>query len=71
MFNHSHMDQNVGWTRELENELVVYRALRDIREGEELCISYGDHLTFIDADKEAHDDAIEQAEDLLAKIELV
>jgi len=71
MFNHSHMDQNVGWTRELENKLVVYRALRHIREGEELCISYGDHLTFIDADKEAHDDAIEQAEDLLAKIELV
>lgn len=51
MFNHSTHDQNVGWKRDLEREVVVYRALRDIREGDELCISYGDHLTFEDADR--------------------
>jgi len=50
MFNHSSQRQNVGWMRDLEREVVVYRALRDIGEGEELCISYGDHLTFEDAD---------------------
>lgn len=50
MFNHSTRDQNVGWKRDLQREVVVYRALRDIRAGEELCISYGEHLTFEDAD---------------------
>lgn len=28
----------------------MYTALRDVQMGEELCISYGDHLTFVDAD---------------------
>ncbi len=50
MFNHSSQRQNVGWMRDLEREVVVYRALRDIGRDEELCISYGDHLTFEDAD---------------------
>lgn len=70
MFNHSTEDQNVGWKRDLENEVVVYRALRDIQEGEELCISYGDHLTFVDADAPSRKDDMEAAEDLLAKIAL-
>jgi hypothetical protein len=30
--------------------VIVYTALRDIRVGEELCISYGANLTFADAD---------------------
>ncbi|TKA42441.1 hypothetical protein B0A54_06891 [Friedmanniomyces endolithicus] len=50
MFNHSSQRQNVGWMRDLEREVVVYKALRDIGQDEELCISYGDHLTFEDAD---------------------
>ena len=50
MFNHSRHAQNVGWTRDVERSVIVYRALRDIDAGEELCISYGDHLTFVDAD---------------------
>ncbi|KAK5679790.1 hypothetical protein LTS10_007738 [Elasticomyces elasticus] len=56
-----------GWLRDLKNELVVYRALRDISEGEELCISYGAQLTFEDADKqdlEAEAEA-ETTEDIL------
>ncbi|KAK3647888.1 hypothetical protein LTR56_007862 [Elasticomyces elasticus] len=67
LFNHSTHHQNVGWLRDLKNELVIYCALRDISEGEELCISYGAHLTFEDADKqdlEAEAEA-ETAEDLL------
>ncbi|KAK5726508.1 hypothetical protein LTR17_012631 [Elasticomyces elasticus] len=65
MFNHSTQHQNVGWLRDLKNELIVYCALRDISEGEELCISYGDHLTFEDADKPEVEDDSETAEDLL------
>ncbi|KAK4549613.1 hypothetical protein LTR36_004914 [Oleoguttula mirabilis] len=70
MFNHSSEDQNVGWKRDLEHQLVTYSALRDIREGEELCISYGDHLTFVDADAPAQSGWIERPEDVLANIEL-
>ncbi|KAK1908556.1 hypothetical protein P3342_009406 [Pyrenophora teres f. teres] len=50
MFNHSTQEQNVGWMRDLRRQIITYRALRDIRRGEELCISYGSHLTFKDAD---------------------
>lgn len=72
MFNHSKRHQNVGWTRDLENEVVVYRALRDIAVGEELCISYGDHLTFQDAEaREEADDEAGRAEELLERIQLV
>ncbi|USP76775.1 hypothetical protein yc1106_04049 [Curvularia clavata] len=50
MFNHSTQEQNVGWIRDLGRKIIVYRALRDIPAGQELCISYGSHLTFKDAD---------------------
>ncbi|KAF2441627.1 SET domain-containing protein [Karstenula rhodostoma CBS 690.94] len=50
MFNHSSHEQNVVWDRDLLRQTITYRALRDIQAGEELCISYGDHLTFKDAD---------------------
>ncbi|KAJ6202016.1 hypothetical protein J3E72DRAFT_410453 [Bipolaris maydis] len=50
MFNHSTQEQNVGWMRDLCRKIIIYRALRDIPAGEELCISYGSHLTFKDAD---------------------
>lgn len=37
MFNHSSKMQNVGWKRDVENLLITYTALRDIKAGEELC----------------------------------
>lgn len=52
MFNHSTVNQNVGWERDVQNLLVTYIALRDIKAGEELCISYGQRLTFKDKDEE-------------------
>ncbi|KAK3710042.1 hypothetical protein LTR37_010473, partial [Vermiconidia calcicola] len=72
MFNHSSQHQNVGWKRDLEREVVVYRALWDIDEGEELCISYGDRLTFVDVEGPPTD-VIEEdtdAEEVLGRIEL-
>lgn len=51
MFNHSTLHQNVGWDRDLKNKLITYLTLRDIHEGEELCISYGQRLTFKDTDE--------------------
>ena len=54
MFNHSTRDQNVGWVRDTETDVIVYTALRDIKAGEELCISYGSaRLWFEDADAQA------------------
>ncbi|KAI1617582.1 hypothetical protein EDD36DRAFT_459266 [Exophiala viscosa] len=54
MFNHSTRAQNVGWKRNTETEVIVYTALRDIKAGEELCISYGHaRLWFKDADADA------------------
>jgi SET domain-containing protein len=51
MFNHSTRDQNVGWTRNTETDVIVYTALRDIKAGQELCISYGSaRLWFEDTD---------------------
>ena len=72
MFNHSTQDQNVGWTRDLEHQLVVYRALRDIAKGEELCISYGDHLTFVDADAALLSELpVERPEDVFAGLDVL
>ena len=52
MFNHSNINQNVVWIRDLEKSTVTYKTLRDIKQGEELCISYGDRLTFVDTEME-------------------
>lgn len=55
MFNHSTQRQNVGWIRNTETEVIVYTALRDIKAGEELCISYGSvRLWFQDSDAKAN-----------------
>lgn len=54
MFNHSNIHQNVGWERDLANKLITYTSLRDIKEGEELCISYGQRLTFKDTEEELY-----------------
>lgn len=50
MFNHSAIRQNIGWKRDLEAGVIVYSALRDIEQGEELLISYGSCLTFEDVE---------------------
>lgn len=39
MFNHSTYYQNVAWQRDVQKQVVVYRTLRDIKAGEELCKS--------------------------------
>lgn len=70
MFNHSTKCQNVGWKRDLQNNIITYRALRDIQEDEELCISYGNHLTFVDADNPHENGAAETEEDHLGRIQL-
>ncbi|KIW71404.1 hypothetical protein PV04_03578 [Phialophora macrospora] len=55
MFNHSTRNQNVGWIRNTETDVIVYTALRDIEAGEELCISYGSaRLWFPDADAQVN-----------------
>ncbi|GAB7342173.1 hypothetical protein MBLNU457_g0429t2 [Dothideomycetes sp. NU457] len=69
MFNHSTADQNVGWQRDVDKLLVTYRTLRDIAVGEELCISYGSRLTFVDADAPAPMDEGDGS-DLLGSIQL-
>ena len=70
LFNHSYRDQNVGWVRDTSAQCIKYRALRDIKAGEELCINYG-RLWFNDADfyngdtEESYD-----VEDLISSIEI-
>ncbi|RFU36104.1 hypothetical protein B7463_g167, partial [Scytalidium lignicola] len=70
MFNHSSLHQNVGWERDLTNLLITYTTLRDIRTGEELCISYGSRLTFKDTEAEAIQER-DDGEELLKSIELL
>jgi len=52
MFNHSSLNQNVVWMRDLDRLTITYKTLRDIKQDEELCISYGDRLTFVDTELE-------------------
>ena len=68
MFNHSHADQNVVWTRNLAQQTITYTAVRDITPDEELCISYGGNLWFKDAD--ALDAVMETEEDALGGIQV-
>jgi len=55
MFNHSR-NQNVGWKRDVHARVVRYQTLRDVRAGEELCISYGNRLTFEDTELDSGSD---------------
>jgi len=68
MFNHSFQRQNVGWKRDLDAQVVVYTALKDIEAGQELLISYGPHLTFVDIEKQEEQE--EEEEDPLGRIAL-
>lgn len=72
MFNHSRKEQNVVWDRDLARLLITYRASRLIRQGEELCISYGNHLTFEDVDevRERDERKPETEMDVLGSIEI-
>ncbi|KAI9643350.1 hypothetical protein NHQ30_007969 [Ciborinia camelliae] len=70
MFNHSALHQNVGWERDVEHLLMTYTALRDIKEGEELCISYGSRLTFEDTEADALKE-VEDENEILSRIELI
>jgi SET domain-containing protein len=71
MFNHSSDGQNVAWKRSLELEIITYTTLRAIEAGEELCISYGSHLWFEDADRAKERKApLETEHDLLEQIQL-
>ncbi|KAK7562709.1 hypothetical protein IWX49DRAFT_368126 [Phyllosticta citricarpa] len=67
MFNHRR-DQNVIWERDTERLVVTYTTARDIKEGEELCISYGDRLNFKDVD--APHEVEGDGSDMLNKIQL-
>jgi SET domain-containing protein len=77
MFNHSMHAQNVSWERDVESRCIIYKTLRNIEAGEELCISYG-RLWFVDSDADHRDsngndhdeDEDEDGLEALSKIEL-
>jgi len=67
----------VGWLRDVEREVVIYKTLRDVKAGEELCISYGapEYLTFVDVEGEAErardredEERQQSAEEVLGRI---
>ena len=69
LFNHSSLEQNVYWERDLQAQCVVYRALQDIKAGEELCINYG-RLWFVDYDATHMATRDEDGLEVLSKIDL-
>lgn len=71
MLNHSTVHQNVGWERDLNNLLITYTTLRDIKAGEELCISYGQRLTFKDTEEEQPANESEDWTEILNIIDLI
>jgi uncharacterized protein len=70
MFNHSTNDQNVVWERDVRRLVVTYKASRAMSAGEELCISYGSHLWFEDADAAADKEDVGDGSDILSKINI-
>lgn len=71
MFNHSTFHQNIGWERDLKNLLITYTTLREIKRGEELCISYGQRLTFKDTDPNPNEINDEDWRQVLNVIDLI
>ena len=66
MFNHKR-SPNVAWQRNIQTQSIRYFAIRNIVEGEELCISYGPKLWFDDADGTAtQEHAVEDVRDVLS-----
>lgn len=72
IFNHSTRRQNVSWQRDLQAEVIVYRTLRDVEAGEELCINYG-RLWFKDAEGEDGGSSSDEddPDQIIARIDLV
>lgn len=48
----------------------MYRTLRDVKQGEELCISYGSNLWFVDSDAASSSEEPEDPVAVLAQIDL-
>ncbi|KAF8474928.1 hypothetical protein BDZ91DRAFT_674929 [Kalaharituber pfeilii] len=71
MFNHSRIRQNVGWRRDIGAGTVTYLTIRDVKEGEELLISYGDKLWFKDVDCVDEAEQTPTAEDILGGVDLL
>ena len=69
LFNHSLLHQNVGWSRDVTGQCIIYRALRDIGAGEELCINYG-KLWFVDADEGQPQQHDSDNDEFLSSIEI-
>lgn len=76
MFNH-HRRNNVGFIKVKQKHVIEYHTLQDVKAGTELCINYGPHLWFKDADDDdqagnAHDAQyeMEKEEFDLLKIEV-
>ena len=71
IFNHSTYNQNVAWERNIDAQTITYRALRDIELGEELCVSYGSRLWFIDseANQEVFDEGKDDGMQTISRIE--
>ncbi|OBZ90355.1 SET domain-containing protein 7 [Choanephora cucurbitarum] len=59
MFNHDN-SPNVGFIRDIPNKLIRYVTLRPIEKGEELCISYGQHLWFEDSQQSQQPEASDE-----------
>ena len=57
--------------RDVSKKVVVYRTLENVKKGDELCISYGDRLTFVDLDAKLVDSDDEDDNAVLARIDLV
>ncbi|KAJ2782436.1 hypothetical protein GGI15_002908 [Coemansia interrupta] len=82
MFNHEPFGhQNVGFTRDMSQNIIKYTALRDISAGEELCICYGPNVWFdmvsenqqgdrSNGENAGDDDDMPSAEDFLQGIDI-
>lgn len=67
MFNHS-SKPNVGFIRDFKNGVIRYVTLREVKQDEELCISYGSNLWFeCDDDEQNTAEESEDDEDLDAE----
>jgi SET domain-containing protein len=69
MFNHKRTP-NVAWERDIPLQSIRYFALRDIAEGEELCISYGPKLWFKDVDGAEEEYVVNEEEALSCDVDV-
>jgi uncharacterized protein len=69
MFNHQRIP-NIAWERDIPRQTIRYYTLRDIAEGEELCISYGPKLWFADVDVVEGEDVVNEDEVLSCDVDV-